>query len=422
MPVCSQARFNSEEQMIGRLLDQGQLQLAYQQAQALLEKSKALGATAYEGADYDLAMAHWLLGRVLRRTGQAASALALLIEAQQLFEALGEGGDRMAAVTIGQQANCLEDLGRLDQSVEKYQERIKRGEKMGDFRGVMASKSNLAGVLCKQGKYPEAMANLEVTRAFFEQQGEFADVAIDWSKIGNVHESAGHYEEAETAYRQALATFTQMNNRAGQMKTLGQLGVFYDNFLHRPEDALTFYRQAADIAVELKDFRSEGSTCSNIARTFFELQRYDEARIEIRRAIECNDQFGLTAEPWKSFDILHDIETATRNSAAAHTAWQHARDAYLAYRTPRGYAQSSGGELVDVVLGLIAKQQLEEMQSLLSQLANDPDTQDSRKHLIQAVFAILNGSRDSTLAESPALDYHDSAEILYLLQQIGEGA
>jgi hypothetical protein len=61
----------------------------------------------------------------------------------------------------------------------------------------------------------------------------------------------------------------------------------------------------------------------------------------------------------ESFNILHDIETATGNPAAARAAWQQARDAYLAYRQQGGYAQYGGGKLVDHVLGLLAQQQVD---------------------------------------------------------------
>jgi hypothetical protein len=66
MPEWGQARFNNQRLQIERLLEQGQLQAAYTQAQTLLAKAQAVGPTAYPGADYDLAMAYFLLGRVLR--------------------------------------------------------------------------------------------------------------------------------------------------------------------------------------------------------------------------------------------------------------------------------------------------------------------------------------------------------------------
>jgi tetratricopeptide (TPR) repeat protein len=89
LPEWGHAQFENQRLQIERLLGQGKLQAAYDQAQALLAQAQAVGPTAYPGADYDLAMAHWLLGRVLKTAGQAALALELFVEAQQQFEALG---------------------------------------------------------------------------------------------------------------------------------------------------------------------------------------------------------------------------------------------------------------------------------------------------------------------------------------------
>jgi tetratricopeptide (TPR) repeat protein len=201
--------------------------------------------------------------------------------------------------------------------------------------------------------------------------------------------------------------------------SLTQLGNLYAARLNRQEEAINFYRQAADIHVALGDLKEEGFARNNIARTLHKLQRYEEARTEIERAIECKSQFGHAASPWTSFNILHYIETATGNPAAARTAWQQARDTYLAYRQQGGYAQFGGGKLVDYVLGLIAQQQFAEIESLFNELANNPNATDSLKQLIQAVIAILNGSRDSSLADNPALDYDDAAEVLFLLERLG---
>ncbi|MCG8365369.1 MAG: tetratricopeptide repeat protein, partial [Pseudanabaenales cyanobacterium] len=419
IPDWGQARFENERLLIEGLLRQGQLQPADEKARALLEKAKAVGPTAYSGADYDLAMAHDMLGTVLFKRGQAVPALDLFLEAQRLFEALGEQGDRMASVTLGEQADCLRALGRLDEAVEKYKERIKWGEKLQDFRGVAVDKGQLATVMLQQGKYAEAVAGHEAARAIFEQQNEPASVATAWHQIGVVHKDAGHYDEAEAAYRQSLEIDTRINNRAGQASSLGQLGNLYNDHLNRPEEAMTFYRQAADICVELGDLRREGVVRNNIANTLHKLKCYDEARSEILQAIECKSQFGHASEPWTAFSILHDIETATGNPAAAQSAWRLARDAYLAYRRQGGYARSYGGKLVDHILGLMAQQQGDDIQPLFNQLAQKPDMPDSRKQLMQAVGAILNGSRDPSLAEDSALDYDDAAEVLFLIERLG---
>ena len=403
---------------IDRLLDQGKLQPAYEKAKSLLEKAKAVGTTAYSTADYDLAMAHWIFGRVLRKGGQIDSSLDLLGKAQRLFEAVGERGERMVSVCLGEQADCLKNLGRLDEAAEMYKVCIRRGENLEDFRGVAVDKGQMPDVMRMQGKHDEAIAAYEEARAIFEQQNEREPVATIWQKIGMVYQDVGHYDEAEAAYRQALKITTQSNNRVGQGISLGQLGNLYLDGFNRPEEAVNFIRQAADIYVELEDLRWEGVARYNIARTLCKLKRHDEARPEIRRAIECTSQFGHAVEPWKSFSILYLIEVATENQAAARAALHQARDAYLVYRQQGGYAHYNGGKLVDHVLGLISEERTDEIQPLFNQLANDPEETDSIKQLIQAVATILKGSRDPALADDPALNYNDAAEILFLIERL----
>ncbi|WP_204152654.1 tetratricopeptide repeat protein [Leptolyngbya sp. CCY15150] len=408
------ARSENERLHIERLLGQGQLQAAYDQAQAV-------GPTAYSGADYELAMAHALLGRVLKTAGQGAPALELFIEAQRLFEDIdNSSAARMASVALAKQAGCLRDLGRLEDAAAKYEEHIRRGEELADFRGVAVGKIQLADVLRKQGRYEEAIAEYDAARTLFEQQNEPQTVAIIWHQTGIVYQDAGQYDAAEAAYRQSLELKikTQMTDANGPASTLTQLGNLYDNCLNRPEEAVTFYRQAADIYVEQGDLRYEGVTRNNIAYTLRKLQRYDEARGEIRRAIECFQPFGTAVEIYKSFNTLHDIETATGNPAAARAAWQQARDTYLAYRQQGGYAQAYGGQLVDHVLGLLAQQQVDEVQSLFEQLTSNPNAPDSLKQLIQTIVAILNGSRDPALADDPALYCADAAEVLFLIHRL----
>jgi tetratricopeptide (TPR) repeat protein len=234
-----------------------------------------------------------------------------------------------------------------------------------------------------------------------------------------VHQEAGDYEGAEAAYRRSLEIETQNNNRVGQAGSLSQLGNLYDDNLKRPEEAVTFYRQAADIFVETRDLRYEGMVRNNIADTLRNLKRYDEARAEIMRAIECLQEFA-TVGVWVSFGILQKIEEATGNPTAASAAWAQARDAYLAYRRQGGYANQGSGTLVEHVVGLSAQKKVNEIEPLFNQLMSDPSSSDSRKAIIQAMIKILNGSRDKALGDDPALNYADAAEVLFLIERLGE--
>jgi Tfp pilus assembly protein PilF len=89
--------------------------------------------------------------------------------------------------------------------------------------------------------------------------------------------------------------------------------------INRPEEAAAFYRQAADKYVESRDAANEGSVRNNLAATLHKLRRLDEARQEIRQAIECDAQFGHASSPWAAWAILALIETDADNPAAEAT-------------------------------------------------------------------------------------------------------
>jgi tetratricopeptide (TPR) repeat protein len=159
-------------------------------------------------------------------------------------------------------------------------------------------------------------------------------------------------KQAEEAYRQALAISVQQKNLAGEASSLGELGNLYDG-MERLEEAVNFYRQAADIYAKLQDLRYEGFGRNNLARTLIKLQRFEEARRELHRAIERLKPYGHAAEPWRAWGVLHNLEQATGHPQAAADARRQAIASYLAYRRAGGASQSEVAELYLLVMQAI---------------------------------------------------------------------
>ena len=93
--------------------------------------------------------------------------------------------------------------------------------------------------------------------------------------------------------------------------------------------------------MRLKDLANEGKVTKQPGHTLIKLRRYDEARQELQRAIECKKPYGHAAEPWKTWSILEDLERATGHTEAAQAARQQAIETYLAYRRAGGVSQST---------------------------------------------------------------------------------
>ncbi len=417
------ARFDTERSRIEHQYQGVHLREALDSAQRLLQRCRIAGEQAYEGADYDLALACWLLSSVLCDAHKLDQALSLAGEARQRFEAIVQARDdkaaeRMASVCFEVKGGCLLLMGRLDEAAVSFEERIRRAKLLGDYRGIAVGKGNLGTVYLKQHRYAEALTAYQGARGWYIQIGELVKVAQYWYLTGVVHQNAGQPQAAEDAYRQTLAIEVQLSNVAGQARTLNQLGNLYKNVLDHLEEAATFYRQATDKFVEIGDAVSGGRSRSNLGETLRELHRLDEARQEIRQAIKCKAPFGHAAAPWASWSILANIETDADNPTAAAEARAKAIACYLAYRRDGGENHDGPSHLALAVTQSLLAGDLAEAATFLQQLGAHPDAVGPLQTYIRALQAIVAGSRDRALADAPELHYSMAAEILFLIETL----
>ncbi|MEM8963834.1 MAG: tetratricopeptide repeat protein, partial [Acidobacteriota bacterium] len=348
-------------------------------------------------------------------------ALQPLDEARERFQTLAEGGNpnaaRMASVSLAEIGDCLLTLGRLDEAAQAYEAAIELAEARDDQRSTAVSKGQLGTIRILQKRYDAALSAWIDSRETFEQLGEPGSVATAWHQIGVVHQEAGQYEAAEHAYQRSLGIKVQRGDRSGEAMTLDQLGLLYQA-MERREEAVRFHRQAATIRTEIQDLAAEGRSRNNVAIVLIQLGRHDEAREELERAIECREPYGHAVEPWKTFFLLHALERAVGNGKAATAARQRALDAFLAYRRAGGENHNSDGRLAAAVHHALTSNTTDEIAAQLAELREHPNLPTYRRPLIPALQAILAGSRDSALAEDPALHYTDAAEITLLLEAL----
>lgn len=415
--------FEVQRTRIEQHLAGGRLSEAFEGAQALLERAREMGEQAYDLAHYDLAMACILLTRVLKTAGAAQQALPLIDEARQRFEAIerakpNRNAAAMASKCVTERGDCLLELGRLDEAAAAYEEGIRGAEQLGDERAAAVAKGQLGAVRLNQGRHADALKAYKDARERFTRLAEPRVVATCWHQTGMVYQKAGQLEAAEDAYRKSLALEVQLGNVAGQASSLGQLGNLYVGGLGRPEEAVAFYRQAADLYVGIRDAAKEGLVRSNLSNTLRKLgpARLDEARQEIRRAIECKAPFGHTAEPWKTWDTLADIEIDAGNPGAAAKAKDEAKVAYLAYRRDGGENHWPDGRLALAVTQALRSGGPDAAAEGLQQLAADAKLPATLRPFVQALQAVVAGSRDRSLADAPELLYSMSAEILLLIE------
>ena len=307
----------------------------------------------------------------------------------------------------------------MGEAASAYLETIAQDEKRKDKRSVAVGKAQLANVRMLQQDYAEALSLCAEVRILFQELNEPRNVAAIWHQIGIIHRSHGNLEQAEHAYRQSLALEVQSHNLVGEANSLLELGNLYDDMGHL-EEAATFSRQAAEKFVTLCDFLAEGRAHNNLAATLIKLKRYNDARAELHRALECNKSFGYNAEPWKTWSLLYFLEQTTDNAPAAADAWQQAVQCYLEYRRAGGESQEPGAQLCAQVVRDISRRDTTEVTQILLHTAAAADTPAWLKAMLPNLHAILHGNRDPALATDPALDYRDAVELLLLSETLGD--
>ncbi len=432
---------------IERLLGAGRFAEAARAAQAVVNQCEAAPDDAFPLLVGDRAQALFTLGRALKMSGDPRAALAPLATARERFTSLAttmpdpehrRTSAKMASACLTEQGDCLRALGELEPAAGKYEETIRESGQQNDRRAVAIGKFQLGTVRLQQGRFDEALKLYHERREVAESLGE--STAPAWHQIGRVHEKAGHLEEAETAYLRSLSMHMQAGNKPHEASTRSQLGNLYDRMPGRREDAVAFYLQAAEIRADpaTADPLKEGQSRSNAANTLVALGRHAEARTQLQRALACKAPYGPNAEPWTTWNILHNLETAVGNPAAAAEARAQAIAAYATAR--RGgweITHGAGAQLCRHVRALIAAKapatppdalpaevraqllaQEPQLRARLTNYTRDPNAPPYLRTLAPPLLAILDGSRDPALATDPALDYDDAAELTLLLEQL----
>jgi len=415
-----QSAFNRiEQQFVNRHLRE-----ALDGAQQLFERSRLMGKHAYPDADYDQALSAFILGRILRFIGASDSALPMLEVAQSNFNLIeqrapGQGADGMISNCLVERGECLRALGRLDEAAAAFEEALRQDSKTGreGSAGYAYTTGELGVVRLMQGRFNEALKALNEARHRLTKLDQPITVALIWHRTGIAYQEMHQHDEAEDAYRRSLAITVQLGDREGEALTLVQLGSLYLE-LSRTEEAVIFYRQAAYRYFEVGDKLREGRARTNLGIALNKLGRPGDARQEVQLGIECGRPFGHTSEPWTSWALLAAIEMAAGNSAASGDAKRKAIACYLAYRRDGGENHEGEGRVSLAITEYLFAGDAATATSFLQQLPADPDLPSHVRAFIRALQAIVDGTRDHTLADDPDLNFMTAAEILLLIETL----
>jgi tetratricopeptide (TPR) repeat protein len=412
--------FISRSATIDRLHKAGQVQEALNASHHLLKCCMAEGANAYPEAPYDLATAHFHLGRALIGAGDANGAIEPLTEARTRFLRISDSGtSRMARTCLTETGECLLAVGRLAEAEDVYERSFALDKEQGDLRGMAVVKLQLGTVRTHQKRFKDAIDSYVEARTIFEALGEPGSVASAWHQIGAVHAETGDHALAEASFQSSLRISVQQGDQSSQANTLNDIGLLYEK-TGQLEEAIRFLRQAISIDIKMHNLTREGQRRNNIADCLFRLRCFHEARQEVLRAIECKELIGYAEDMWKTFHLLHNIERALGAEGAAAQAREKAVMTFIEYRRAGGENHGATGQVMAMVRKAFDSGETAQLASDLSTAMKSSTVPAENRPSLKAIVKILRGARDSTLAMDPELDYQSAVELILLLESLGE--
>ena len=417
----SSARFNLERQNVEQLLQQGLLEPASRAAQSLVQQCHEAGSTAYVGANNDLALANILLARVMKAGGSGEQALGYLQQAQALLEPAIENDKTASLYLVAshmEQGECLFTQGQLVPAEVSYSRAIEIAESVDDLRGSGIAQTQRASIYSAMGRPADALRGFESALEVFQSLDEVVLTVNVWHQIAMLHRVNQDFDSAQQALESALKLLEAQGNSPGVISSLLELGNLSEAQQAYTE-AVAYYREALKAAEDSEDQYRQVVCGNRLADALRQEGSIEEAMKVLETAGELGQQFGHDAEPWKTWNILSNLEAAAKNPKGALAARQRAIETYVAFRVDGGENNEGDGQLCAMVLQGIQTDQTSRVAEMLAKLgSNEAWQSEENKALLAVLGDFLGGERNIALIENTALHYRHVAELMLLQDRL----
>jgi tetratricopeptide (TPR) repeat protein len=414
IPSWTRANYFARYWLFEEMIQRRDFAAAARVARELHEKARASGREAYDQAMIDVPMSELLLARALRGSGEREESLALLRAARDgllaVLERTSSRAEPSAAVALIEIADVMLDIKMVAEAAFVFEEAAEAALEEGDPLHAAIAKGQLAQIRVAEKRYDDAVTLCGQVRDSFAAMNDRDMLARAWRQLGQVHQQASRWSEAEDAFREALV----LDPEPDLCTAIAGLCAKQE----RLRDAAAYLRQAAQIHASRDDRVREIDSRLAASRYLAEIGAVDEARSEIEAIEQVQAALGGAAQPWKALDARRRLELALGNLEAAAEARRQAFDSFLAFRRKRGENDMPSGEISNFVIFAVAGGSMEMAARQLEQFCQKPDLPANAKAYVAAIREVVAGSRDRSLAGHPDLTYDEAAEIHVLIDAL----
>ncbi|WUS96270.1 tetratricopeptide repeat protein [Streptomyces sp. NBC_00708] len=156
--------------------------------------------------------------------------------------------------------------GRTKEALARYREALDAGRAARDPYATGRAMESVGGAYAELGDYPRASDWYGRALAQRLTQGEQADAARLYGRLGTVHTYAGRYGEALRNWRAAAAGHRRLGDLPAQARALSEMARVQE-YAGRPQESLRTCREAVEWARRAKDVRLQAALELRLADT-----------------------------------------------------------------------------------------------------------------------------------------------------------
>ncbi|MDZ7959330.1 MAG: tetratricopeptide repeat protein [Aulosira sp. DedQUE10] len=408
--VGSQTWYHARIHIGTQLFNTGHYQEA---AQVFNEILAGLG----EELSYQRCLALNQLGRCFAEQGQAAQAATYYRQALTVAMQLEQSNDlKLIMATLQTNlADVLTDMGAYDEAQKAYEASSAIDKELDDLRGAAVAKGQLGSLALLQDNLPEAEKLYREALATFQQLNEPAMEAAIWHNLGRVYEKGKQWDAAEHACREAARIQESQGNLGGAATTWNELAMV-NHYTGKLEDAEAWYCKAIVGAKTTGDRLLTSISLNNLANL---LQNQPQRLLEARQLAEEALAIKQTLDPaaaqiWITYDILADITDKLSDFTQAKAYRRLSRQAKAAFAGTRYELRQNGQFITAVVAAVDDVQQRQQLEPTL-----ENEVKNGRGNFVAAIRLVLADERDEdVLCES--LNLAESMIINTILRGIAD--
>lgn len=250
-------------------------------------------------------------------------SLEIALKTQDLIK--NRANDRYKALSLMQIANCQIQLFKKDEALENINLAIAIFQQIGN-------EYDLSEAFCIKGNVYESLTEYAKAIELFNISLNFAQKLSNYKEISNCHLNLGmvyykvdNLDKAFENFNKTLKIDSLTNNKEGLAKVYVNIGMLY-NQKGDYQKCLEYYNKSYPLLIELNNKRELAKLLVNIGNVYSQLKEYSKAMINYRHSIQIkqkiHDNIGIAntynnigvlfMQMNKKDSVLHYLNTALK--------------------------------------------------------------------------------------------------------------